>query len=366
MHVMHVIGAFVAGGAERFVAGLAPELAARGVTTRLFGLSNRSDPAGNLMMAELARAGIAMDRGPTRRVGMRSVYALATALRRVRPQIVHLHTPNTELAVALATRITGSNSLLTRTLHSTQHPHGLIHRWAWHRNQAQISVACSEAVKVSDTGVKGPIEVIENGVNFGWPLQNDAEQRQARQRLGLDPNSRHFVAVGSMSGNTVGAVPKAHDILIRAWRASSAGSRGHLLHLVGDGNLRPELEALAHGDNSIRFRGVQANIGDWLLAADVFVMPSRYEGLPIAAIEAVGTGLPCIFSNIPPLRQLEPPVATWVAVDDTSALSAAIAAVGENPPRVPVAAAAQARARFSIAVTAERYIRLYDRLIGAQ
>ena len=51
-------------------------------------------------------------------------------------------------------------------------------------------------------------------------------------------------------------------------------------------------------------------------------MPSRFEGLPIAAIEAVGSGLPCIFTEIPSLRELAPPVALWCKVNDVESLAA--------------------------------------------
>lgn len=45
------------------------------------------------------------------------------------------------------------------------------------------------------------------------------------------------------------------------------------------------------------FLGVKANVEDYLFAADCYVMPSLYEGLPVAGVEAECTGIPCVFSE---------------------------------------------------------------------
>lgn len=367
MRVMHVIGAFCAGGAERLAVKLAPELVSRGMQIELFALSNRHDDVGAAMMVDLDGWRIRYSSGPTLRVRVGAVVALARALRSLQPDIIHMHTPNTELAVALARYgYHGAPLALVRTIHSTRQKvaEGAAYRWAYRRNKVAVSIACSEAVAATNAGIGGRIEVIANGVRFDWSLQAETARQQARQRLGLNPHGTHFLAVGRMSGDSPSQAPKAHDTLILAWQAAYEGMGGSQLHLVGDGNLRPQLERLSNGDASIRFWGVQGNIADWLLAADVFVMPSRFEGLPMAGIEAVGTGLPCIFSDIPPLRQLEPPVASWVAVDDVEALAQSFLAWATGAPRVSPATAAAVRSRFDIATTADRYVQIYRQLIG--
>ena len=111
-------------------------------------------------------------------------------------------------------------------------------------------------------------------------------------------------------------------MLLEAWRASGLNTRGCLLHLLGDGNLRAGLVELAGGDPSILFHGVRDEIETWLQAADCFVMPSRFEGLPIAGIEAAGAGAyPVFFPDILPLRELSAPLARWCAVNDPESLA---------------------------------------------
>lgn len=68
--------------------------------------------------------------------------------------------------------------------------------------------------------------------------------------------------------------------------------------LVGDGPLRPELEAqFADAHDHVRFLGVRSDVAAILRASDLFLMPSLFEGLPVAVLEAQAAGLPCLLSD---------------------------------------------------------------------
>lgn len=72
------------------------------------------------------------------------------------------------------------------------------------------------------------------------------------------------------------------------------------LLLIGDGELRKEIEEVAKEkgiDRKILITGMVEDVHKYMQALDVFVMPSLYEGLPFAGIEAQAAGLPCIFSD---------------------------------------------------------------------
>ena len=74
-----------------------------------------------------------------------------------------------------------------------------------------------------------------------------------------------------------------------------------MLHIVGDGPERQRLENMVHvegTENSVQFHGFQPDIVRYLNTADVLIMPSRTEGMPMALIEAAATGLPIIASNV--------------------------------------------------------------------
>ena len=73
-----------------------------------------------------------------------------------------------------------------------------------------------------------------------------------------------------------------------------------LLMLIGDGELREKI--LRKADllglkNSILYLGVRRDVAELLQAMDIFVLPSFYEGLPMVAVEAQASGLPCVFSS---------------------------------------------------------------------
>ena len=72
------------------------------------------------------------------------------------------------------------------------------------------------------------------------------------------------------------------------------------LMLIGTGENLDKVQKLAKENNldkNILFIGNVNNVNDYMQAMDVFVMPSRFEGLPIVGVEAQAVGLPCVFSD---------------------------------------------------------------------
>lgn len=93
---------------------------------------------------------------------------------------------------------------------------------------------------------------------------------------------------------------KNHRFLLRAFAACLAEAPAAQLLLVGDGPLEPELRALAAElgiQDSVHFPGARRDTPALYGAMDVFAMPSRYEGLSMALLEAQAAGLPCVVSD---------------------------------------------------------------------
>ena len=357
--VAHVIGAFVSGGAERLATSIARQLQGR-FDMAVWALSSRTDVVGRSMADELRQTGVSVEVGPSIRVGARSITWYARMLRAHRPSIVHLHTPNTESVHFLASYLGHNWQHLFRTVHNVEIPTGLLVRQAYRFNAATLSIGCGEAaLRAHASLMRGPSMLIMNGVDFGPLATSSATRDCARAALQLEPQGVHIVNVGRMSGTTPDTAQKAHDVLLAAWQMSGVGSRGAVLHLLGDGSLRPMLEETVAGDRSIRFHGVRSDVSSWLLAADGFVMPSRFEGLPLAGVEAIGAGLPCIFSDIAPLRELDPPAARWIPVGDVASLAAALARL-EALVAPSDQAVAEFRARFSLERVVRQYAEVYD------
>lgn len=176
-----------------------------------------------------------------------------------------------------------------------------------------------------------------------------------------------MVSVGSLEH-----LYKGIDTLVEALaRLNTAGVTLRLRHL-GDGRCRSQLDQLA------RRRGVadQFTITGWLPAgaavraeldaAEIFVMPSRTEGLPRALIEAMARGLPAIGSSVGGIPELLP-ADDLVGPDDPAALAESIARMLADPSRLAAASARNlARAQeFSAAALTPRRDVLYRALYAA-
>jgi glycosyltransferase involved in cell wall biosynthesis len=96
---------------------------------------------------------------------------------------------------------------------------------------------------------------------------------------------------------------KGYDLLLRAFAQIATAAPEWQLDIVGDGPLRAELEAHAEAlgiDDQVHFHGHQADPFPFLYAASIFVLPSRFEGMPNAMLEAMGCGLAICVSDASP------------------------------------------------------------------
>lgn len=97
------------------------------------------------------------------------------------------------------------------------------------------------------------------------------------------------------------AEAKNHEVLVKA--IATIIERGHdvKLYLYGQGELEVSIKELVkkiHMEKNIYFCGLTDNIYSVMEKCDIFVLPSLYEGMPMALIEAMGTGMPILASNV--------------------------------------------------------------------
>lgn len=112
--------------------------------------------------------------------------------------------------------------------------------------------------------------------------------------------------IHSQFPKTVLAVGRLHeqkgfDLLLQAWKPIEKTYSDWSLRIVGEGPKRAELEAQIESQSLKRvvLAGATNNVLDEYEAASIFVLSSRYEGLPLALIEAMWSGLPCIAFDCP-------------------------------------------------------------------
>ncbi|MDX2038293.1 MAG: glycosyltransferase family 4 protein [Isosphaeraceae bacterium] len=164
---------------------------------------------------------------------------------------------------------------------------------------------------------------------------------------------------------------KGLDVLIESWRRVVERAPDARLRLVGDGPIRGELEALTEEvglDESVEFAGAKPDASSDLAAGDLFVLPSREEGMSIALLEAMALGIPVAATSIPGNRRLIEPGehGRLAAVDDPIDLADTILASWSDPAgsaRMGRAARERVRAEFSIERVARVHLEFFERLI---
>ncbi|MFE8939321.1 MULTISPECIES: glycosyltransferase [unclassified Streptomyces] len=246
---------------------------------------------------------------------VRETASLARLVRAVGPDLVHAHSAKAGLCARLVVRgriptvyqphawsfeaVRGTTAALARS---------------WERFGARWTdrVLCvSEAERRTGeaAGVEADWSVVRNGVDTAR-FANDGPPRNPAPTV---------VCVGRLCRQ------KGQDVLLAAWPAVLAEVPAARLVLVGDG---PDAEGLrAAAGPSVRFAGAVGDTAPWYRAADVVVLPSRWEGMALAPLEAMASGRPVVVSDVDGARESLPPAhepLCLVPPEDPAALAAAL------------------------------------------
>jgi len=297
------------------------------------------------------------------------VLRLRRLFREEEVSVVHPHEFTLSVFATTAAALASVPAIVT--LHSAQRfPERMRRRIAirWAARQAFAATTVSEATKteiVRRLGMRGEEwRVIVNGV----PTPEGHRER-VRQELGIQPDARLLLAVGNLYS------VKGHDVLVRAMAA--VARRENLptwtLAVAGRGEEREGLERLARElevDSKVVFLGFREDVGDLLHAADLFVHPSRSEGLPLAVIEAMSVGLPVVASDVGGIPEVVSDGVTGILVppEDVDSLAAGIASLLADPARAEAIGETGRRAArdaYGIDRMVERYLELYRAALDA-
>ncbi|MER8268148.1 glycosyltransferase [Streptomyces griseus] len=234
-------------------------------------------------------------------------------------------------------------------------------RWADHI----LCVSESERRTGQEAGITARWSVIHNGVDLDrFRPGGGGDRAEARASLplprGADADAPLVVCVGRLTRQ------KGQDVLLRAWRRMPvAGAR---LVLVGDGPDREGLEASA--PPGVQFTGAREDVRPWIRAADVLVLPSRWEGMALAPLEAMACGRPVVLTDVNGARESLPPgheEHCLVPPEDPEALAAALTALLADPElRASLSRRAlrHTRSAFDVRRTAGAVAGLYQELVG--
>lgn len=183
----------------------------------------------------------------------------------------------------------------------------------------------------STRGCPAKVHVVPNGVDTErYPAVVD--RAGIRSGLGLDDDHHVMTMVGTFKRQ------KGHSVLVDAMRELAPRFPGLHVLLVGDGELRAEIERLvcsAGLSERVHFLGSRRDVPAILAASDSFVLPSLWEGLPIALVEAMASGLPIVATEVSGTSQVMVDGATgWlVPPGDAAALADAVGDLLAHPQR---------------------------------
>jgi len=331
-----------AGGAEKLVRTLHEGLLAGGVDARLAGLM----PGEALPQAK--------------HFGQKRAYA-ASAFRQLRRylreevqpgDIVHAHLSPCLFYCALAKRLDRGKFHLVGTEHHTSNNrrgklHGrLIDSLTYPQMDAVacISEGAREALEAWMPVTKGRTQVIPNGVKlrFDQPPQREAGDILRILSVGRLHASKNYP-------NALHALTLMKDVSFTYAIAGAGDDEAALRRLASTLGLA----------DKVAFLGQVEDLQQRFLNADVFLIPSAWEGFGMAAVEAMDAALPVVASDIPGLREVvdcQPPCALRVDPDSPPSIATALRLLNDAPLRRELGLAGHQRAR---AFTTERMVEHY-------
>ena len=333
-------------------------------------------PVLDRIAGDLERAGVPVERLPEITNRFQAGRALATLgfLGRTRGAILHVHHvwPAADRYLVPLAHLMGVPAVFV-TEHLVGYAHSGGQRWLkrWELSRADQVVCVSRAVAdglARDYGfdIEGNGRVIENGVDAvgldrALPRANE-ERARTRARLGAAEGDFVWVFVGRLE------TQKGVDVLLDGF-ARAYPERATWLWIVGDGSLRTELETRARELGvleRVRFEGSVADSAPFYWGADAFAIASRWEGLPLALLEAQAAGLPVVAAAAGGVAEAirEGTSGLLVPREDPAALAAAMLRVSGDPElarRLGYEAQRQAREEWSWERMVSAYEVLYER-----
>ena len=379
MRILRVITRLNIGGPSIQAISLTTRLAERGhATTLIHGRLDRGEGD----MTYLAPPGASLTFVPTlcRPIALaddlRSLFALRRLIRDFKPDIVHTHMAKAGMLGRLAALGSGA-----RVVH-TYHGHVLEGYFSAAKTATFIMLErmlarCSDAIIAISPAIRR--ELLEHHrigrpeqdqvVPLGFDLSSfaaldDAARAAARVSLGIAPQANVVTTVGRLTAI------KQHGLFLDTFARVAAADPNALALIVGDGELRSEIEqriAELGIPDRVRLLGWRRDLATINAATDVFLLTSRNEGTPVALIEAMASGVPGVSTDVGGVKDVinSPDVGLLAPFGDSGALASHVLALFENSPRriaMGVAARTRVLDHYSVERLVDNIAAVYERL----
>lgn len=291
---------------------------------------------------------------------LRSLDFLVASLKLSFPNLLVFWTVHNYLFELRADQLSGQRWLLK----PKKYIHNALYRMVADRINGFIAVSdeVEQAIRQTIRVDQRRITTICNGVDIRR-YQRKVDRMAIRSSLGLKEEDQVVILVGTLKEQ------KGHRYLVQA--AAPLIAQNNNLHILfpGDGPLRASLQQQVQElglEKHIHFLGSRKDIPDLLAASDYFVLPSLWEGLAMALIEAMASGLPVLATCVSGSQHVVVPGETGLLVPpgDADQLRQAMAEMIANPERAKKmgqAGSTRAEAIYGAGKQADEHLALYQR-----
>lgn len=372
--ILHLINRHFPRGAETFAAQLSGALSARGHRNSLYSLYTSETKNFNVPKSVLSMSLEANQRSLIASLGLQPklLFELIQIFHSTQPDTVIAHGGDT-LKYAVTAGLFFPNILViyrnigTASFWAHNHLKILLHKLFLTRVNAIASVCeVSRTDFINTYGVSPEkVIVIPNGVDVSpfHAIHPDIERKRLCERLGISKDDTLLISVGNLS------YEKNQSELL--WLLSELKNKSVHLLLVGDGPLRSELEKQAETldiKDQVFFLGLRNDVIFLLAASDIFLLPSKTEGMPAVLIEAGIAGLPSVAYDVGGVKEVTENYETGILVPayDYKKFRSAVSYLLENPEKrqnFGIQASKTYPSRFDISVIARKYEELIAKCI---
>jgi len=359
MRIAHLIETDGPGGAERVVAELATQLQQTGADNVVF-----VPPRGDGWLGEQLRdSGVAIDHFHLHSpISPDCARGLAASFRRHHVSVAHSHEFSMAVYGAWASWLAGIPHVIT--MHGSRYYAGRLQRRiamraaiGYSRHTVAVSAPLAEHLRRDLLVQASRISVVSNGVRHRTPSQTTL-----RDQLRLASGDTLAVSVGNLYP------VKGHTHLVEA--VAHLAARQPRLHVAisGRGGLADELAAQARAcgiGERVHLLGLRSDVPEILAAADLFVLPSLSEGLPLALLEAMFAGCPIVATDVGEVATALEAGAAGILVPpgDAAALASAMDDVLTTPSKARALGARarhRALAEYDVTPMVRRYGSMYE------
>ena len=304
MKILYVIDHLGGGGAENQFVETLKRVIARGHSVYCFLVEGKGIRHDSLAESDVNI--VLCDKPSESRSTLRAVLQLRALIKQFRPDVVHSYLMysafisrtaligmDRPLPLFICTEFSSPLRMLDEVSFSSAK--GMLLRWSYRATDCVTTTSSGVRDELTEAGYlpDDRMEVIHEGVDLQRIERGD--RRVIRDELGIPSNARVVAVVGALVQR------KGHAFLLDAFAGACGQIDDMRLYVVGQGEELDALQSMASSlgiQDKVVFTGYRRDARRFMNAADVFVLPSLYEGMPNVVMESMAIGTPVITTGM--------------------------------------------------------------------